>query len=228
MKKQLFISTLLTSSLLLTGCFSKSISAEEFKTALNDVKTYVNGEFASGDMNCHINDDLQYTYDFKEGEFFRYNSFALLIIVPITELECTWTKDGKYYHYVKYSANEKKNKDEEITKAEFDALMLVHKATMLTQLNRPITSTETYMSDENTESTYSYNSSSKTYSINAVVKYTVEMYEDGSMTSVEKQETNNISFKNNLPTQWKIKVDGKKTWKYSYGNAKFTNPKDNN
>ena len=77
MKKQLCLALLPV--LLTTGCFSSSVSQDKMKDQINEVENNINqGNFT----NVKIKDKLQYKFDYKEGEFYRYSDFALILIVP--------------------------------------------------------------------------------------------------------------------------------------------------
>ena len=234
MKKSMIL--VLLPALLTTGCFSSTIKEEKMEEVVNEVEsTITSGNFT----NVHINDKIQHKYEYKEGEFFYYNDFALLLIVPITELVCTWSQDGKYYHYEKYSANEKKNKDEEITKEQFDAYMAEHKKTIAYQLMNPVNASKkllgTYQYQETDytkyksikDTSYKYNSFEKEYTQKATGVYDLTMYEDGVEKTVEKEDKYTIVYKKGMPVKMTTKNDGDQTWKYTYGNAKFHNPKEN-
>ena len=234
MKKGILL--VLLPTLLTTGCFSSSIKEDKMKEVVAEVESNVNsGNFT----NVHINDKIQHKFDYKEGEFYRYSDFALLLIVPITELVCTWKQDGKYYHYEKYSANEKKNVDKEITKEEFDTYMAAHKLTVQYQLNVPVTASKkllkTYQYDEYTavkykdvvDTSYKYNSFEKEYTQKGTGLYDITQYEDGGEKTITKEEKHTINYKNGLPSSWTIKGDSEQKWKYSYGKAEFKNPKEN-
>lgn len=235
MKKSLLL--VLLPCLLTTGCFSSSINEDKMKEVVNEVEAKVSaGDFT----NVHINDKIQHKYDYKEGEFYRYSDFALLLIVPITELVCTWTQDGKYYHYEKYSANEKKNKDEEITKEQFDLYMAEHKKSVQYQLENPVKASKkllgTYKYEETDytkyksikDTSYKYNSFEKEYTQKGTGVYDVTLYEDGVEKTVEKEDKYTIVYKNGMPVKMTTKNDGDQTWKFSYGKAEFKNPKENN
>ena len=223
--------------LLTTGCFSSSIKEDKMKEVVAETESNVtSGNFT----NVHIKDKLQYKFDYKEGEFYRYSDFALILIIPYTELVCTWQQDGKYYHYEKYSVNEKKNKDQEITKEEFDLLMAEHKKTVQAQLMNPINESKRLLGTFNYEGTYitpykdiksvsfKYASIQKEYRQKGTGVYEETLYEDGVEKVIEKENKNTIVYKNGLPTQWTIKNDGDKKWQYQFGKAEFTNPKENN
>lgn len=219
----------LSSVLLMTGC-SKKLSEDKFKEVLQSVTDTVNA--GTEVTNVHIKDNAQYTYDYKEGEFFRYHSFALLILVPVTDTVCTWEEDGKYYHYVNNTLT-KKTEDVEISKDDFDKYMAEHKKTIQEALLRTVDAAKTLIAADpvtyiSVENKFSYATFEKTYKMSSKNTKEVEVTE-GSETKKEiREETNNIEFKNNLPKEWIIKNDGKKTWKYTYGDAKFTNPHNTN
>ena len=231
MKKQLCLALLPV--LLTTGCFSSSVSQDKMKDQINEVESNINqGNFT----NVKIKDKLQYKYDYKEGEFYRYSDFALILIVPYTELVCTWQENGHYYHYEKYSINEKKNKDEEITKEQFDAYMADHKKTVQTQLNNPIKEAKkllgTYTYEEYelrykevADVSCKYNFFEKEYTLKGTGIWEETIYEDGVETTKQKEQKDTLKFKKGLPTEWSYKNDGDKKWTYSYGKAEFKNPK---
>ena len=229
MKNKRLLLALPLVAFLLTGCFEKTISQDEFASkAVNEAERYLAQE-SDKITNVHIKTKLQYTYDYKEGEFYRYYMFALIVIVPLTELECVWKEDGKYYRYVDYSAQDNKHVDKEITKEEFDTYMAAGKTSILTRLTDPVTRVKELMNNaipyyETAEynNTYKYSSSDKVYTLTSSVTRPANY---GSEETTTDKYT--IKFKNSLPTKYSYKNDGEQTWEYSYGKAKFTNPKNN-
>ena len=230
MKKQFYLAFL---PLLLTGCLSKSVSKEKMADVISQAENNITtGSFT----NVHVNDKLQYKYDYKEGEFYREYMFALLLVVPITDLVCTWQEDGKYYHYENHSATSKKV-DEEITKEQFDVYMLAHKETMKNLLMSPIKESKKIMYPEQIPAedptkytsvkdvSYKSNLAGSTFTLKGTGVYTVDIYQDGQETKQEKEQKDTIKYSNNLPTEWSCKNDGEKKWNYKYGKAEFLNPK---
>ena len=231
MKKSILL--VLIPTLFTTGCFSSSISEDKMKQVVSDIETNIdNGNFT----NVHIRDKLQYQFDYKEGSFYRYHNFALLILVPITDTEATWEENGKYYHY-EYNSMTKKTIDEEIDKAAFDTYMVKHKASIAAQLMAPVNASKKLLGtydygeipvnkyEDIQGASYKLNSFEKKYTQKGTGIYYVDMYEDGVEKRVEKQDKHTIVYKNSLPIEWTTKNDGESKWKYSYGKAEFTNPK---
>ena len=230
MKKSVLL--VLLPCLLTTGCFSSSISEDKMKEVVSEVEAKVSaGDFT----NVHINDKIQHKYDYKEGEFYRYSDFALLLIVPITELVCTWSQDGKYYEELLNMMF-----DGKITKEQFDEYMAEHKKSVQYQLMNPVNASKkllgTYQYDdpyvtqykEVKDPSYKYNSFEKEYTQKGTGIYEVTLYEDGAEKTVQKEDKYTIVYKNGKPVKMTIKNDGDQTWKYSYGKAEFKNPKENN
>lgn len=226
MKYKLPLVILTMSTVLMTGCFAKTITKEKFDEAMVTVKQNIENV-----TNVHIKDKIQHTYDYKEGEFYRYNQFALLLVVPIAETECTWVEDGKYYHFYSNSTDSKKNENKEITAEEFSVYMLKHKVEIQTVLNRPFEEMKLFdgSNPDYSEITnsYKYSSLEKSYSLTTKAKFKVTLYEDGQDKTEYKDVKETYEFKKNLPSKWTKKLDGDSTWKYTYGKAEFKNPNDN-
>ena len=233
MKKVFYLAFL---PFMLTGCLSKSVSKDKMKEVVLAAETNITeGNFD----NVHAKDTNQYTYDYKEGNFFRSHMFALILVVPVTETICTWEQDGKYYHYEKHTTSSK-DVDKEITKDEFDTYMAAHKATMKSLLMSPISQSKKLLEPENIpeedpvkyetvkKESYKADMSGKTYTQKGTGVYKQSVYQNGGEQILEKEWSNTIKYTNNFPTEWSYNNDGKKKWNYSYGKAEFKNPKENN
>ena len=197
-----------TASLLLTGCFDKTVSKDDMKKIILDA-----GDAVTSVTNVRIRNKIQHSYDYKEGEFYRYHNFALIL----AETECVWKENGSYYHYVNYTWTDKYNTDKEITKEEFDTLMSKCKNEVIKTLLVPVQRAFDIIDDPAYETTCK--SSSGTYTMKSAKPNTASEGE----TSNEEKYT--IKFKNNLPTNYKIDINGEQDWKYQYGKAEFINPK---
>ena len=211
----------LSSVLLMTGC-SKKLSEDKFKEVLQSVTDTVNA--GTEVTNVHIKDNAQYTYDYKEGEFFRYHSFALLILVPVTDTVCTWEEDGKYYHYKKSVLE---NVDKEITEEQFNVYMATARGEICAKLNEGIMECENLLREEpelytDVKNAF-YQTAKGEYRLNSTMLYKTN--DNGE--EVTKQRKVIFLMKKNLPIKYTVKTDSDSTTSYTYGNAKFSKPEHN-
>ena len=214
------------SVLLLTGCFNKSISKEQFTEKLSEVKTHLL-EQNSDITNVHMQTGLGVAvhYEYKEGEFYDYSSLGILGI--LSERNATWLEDGKYYHYHS-SVGHRDAKVEEITKEQFDTYMAENKNTVITKLMEPVLEAELLNGEkpeQYLEVTNKYYEISKGFKLESKVKYQ-EPDKDDSSKMVDATKNYVFEFKNNLPTKYTYKTsNGSNTkYTYSYGNASFSKP----
>lgn len=166
--------------------------------------------------------------NYKEGEFFADETFALIIIVPITDKAWTWTEDGKYYHAEDHTNNDKDSYGE-ITKEKFDEYMAAGRQKIYNYLMEGINHCDNFLSAEPAGTYKTYKNSFKR-DMNGTYKMITEttyVETDSAGTETEKNAKYTFSMKKNLPTQFTTKNDGSESYyKYSYGNAKFTKPAD--
>ena len=101
-------------TLSLTAC-EKSIKEEEFNTQLASIReTLTTGEDERLN-DIHINNSLSTeAYNYKEGEYYSYKMFALILIVPITQGDYLWKEDGKFYHAERKTKKKKSPKNHSI------------------------------------------------------------------------------------------------------------------
>jgi len=237
MKKITVITLASLAAITLTGC-DKSLKKEQFAAVLDDVQsTVLSGEQTK---NVHINNKLSVNaYNYKEGEFYSYRSFFTVILITTDVYDCVWGNDGKYYHATRNKINGVGSESyNEITKDEFDSLMLEKKTTITEQLMIPVNSSRRLMREENPEgasevytsfkNSYKYSQIDKKYSMTSNVTYNTPS-KDNPEETIEAKKTLTFTYKNNLPSTFKTKdVNGKNTstqeWKYTYGKAEFYQP----
>ncbi len=202
-------------SLLLTGCFEKAINKEQFLEAVKNSQAVL--ESGEKVTNVRIRQGIQYSYDYKEGEFYRYHDFALIL----AETVIVWKEENKYYRYVNYTYTDKYNFDGEISKEQFDEYMGAGKKDLIKVLNNPLEKAGKIANNSDDavtyDATFKYSSMDKQYTLKATGK---------SLTSEEEYQYT-IKIKNNLPTEYKYNLNGSKsdtTWKYQYGKAELTKP----
>ena len=220
------IKSLITLSLvpvLLTGCSSaKKISEEQFKELHEQTVLYLS-DVNNVPANIHIaNKNSTTKYDYKEGEFYSYYSFALLILVPVTGGTYTWKEDGKYYHAVKDMFKSEKSYKKEITEEEFNDYMASHKQKVLEELNVPLLTATNLLNGselyENVQNTY-YSVGKTGWKLSSKAEYLSDNHKEYSYT---------IQFKDNLPVKYTSKVSSEKNsetvWKYTLGKASLSVP----
>ena len=214
-------------SILLTGCFNKSISKESFLEKLNEVRTHLVSD--NEDIkDVHIQASLAVHYDYKVGEFYDYSSLGILGI--LSERQCTWVEDGKYYHYHNHVGN-RNAKVEEISEESFNNYMNTHKLKIIEELLEPVVICEKLVEYENpyyTSVNNKYYQTSDGFILQSEVKYEAASSSDPEQ-KVEATKNINVEFKNKLPTVngSKTTQEGKKSTssiKYTYGKASFTKP----
>lgn len=222
------------STLLLTGC-NQNISKDKFNELVQEGKGKVQEV-----TNVNFHNKLSATaYNYKEGEFYSYKMFALLLIVPITSNEITWKdEDGKYYHYKQDSLTSTKTSSE-ITDEQFAANMTAHKAKIVSELLNPLSKAELLMT-ENVEEYKSINNKftknglKNQYTLKSTCKYEVrtnEVYDGDTLVSYDSEEKTDtftiVLNKEGLPVTYTSKIDGSETkWTYNYGKAELNLPED--
>lgn len=211
MNKKLFL-IVPAITLLLTGCFDKTVSKENMIKVLEEAESAFMSE-QSLFTNVRIRNKIQHSYDYKEGEFYRYHEFALIYY----QTECIWVENGEYYHYLVDGWNSKLNVDAKVSKEEFDELMGKAKNKITNELFRPIDKAYQIATKDDPTFKNTYKSNSGTYTVKSERQY---------VTSEGQSETEKyvIKFKNNLPTRYQINNNGEQDWKYQYGKAEFINP----
>ena len=212
-------------ALTLTSCVN-GISKDEYEAKLSEVEAnYANI------TDVHINNRNNTTkYDYKEGEFYGYYNFALIIFVPITQGTYTW-KDGDKYYHTEVHADSSKTKKSEISKEQFDTYMTAHKAKILSLMSEVTLKIHDFMQENPTtvskaENEYKYDSFNKEYHFYSKV---VETYQD-SEGNPEKTDYF-VSFKDQKLKEYHAKTGTSDSYRYfSYGDAKFNEPTmpDNN
>ena len=228
MKKLSAITLLSVASLILTGCFDKTISKEKFEENLNDVKTHLTWE--NEDItDVHINSRLNIeVYNYKEGEFFSYKYFAIALIVPISYGDYTWKDGDNYYHYHD-DVIDSHDKLTVLSEESFNTYMAQHKATLISVLSKPVNACEDLMSEQPTlydNVTCKYQQTSKkVFRLNATGSYETQDSSNPEQM-VTKTAKVTIDFKDRLPIKYKYttKTDSEDTWKYEYGSAAFAAP----
>ena len=223
MKKLTLLNLLIVPALLLTGC-AKNIDKEAFLEKLADVKENV--VVTNSDIkNVHIHNGLNVTtYDYKEGEYYAYHTFVIIIIIPYKSEEFIYKNNDKYYQINTYTDSSKDTK-KEITQDEFNLLMLARKQKIIDELNDPISAIDRLIDEEDDE----YKSIKNSFSaggntLNFTSNVVKETYDSEKEENKDIKGKINISFKNNLPTKYETKVDGNTVWSYSYGNATLKIP----
>ena len=212
------IITLSLLPLLLTGCVSKGISQDEFLPKKEASEAYL-----SDANNCPTDIHIQNKggvekYDYKEGEFYTYRMFALILIVPVTSGTYTWKEDGKYYHAETHT-DSKKNKKSEITEEQFNTYMLQHKAKIMSELNVPLARVNDLLNPN--EEIYS-SVDNKFYALGdtgwkmiSKVSYVDENAKDAKIT---------IEFNHDLPVKYTTKTDSESYYKYELNKATLVPP----
>ena len=140
MKRKCFVLLPILSSLSLTSCFNitKPISKEKFLEKFNQITSNYE-DISNCPKNIHINTKLSVDrYDYKEGEYYSYYMFALIVVVPITSGVYTWKEDGKYYRAETHT-DSSKNKYFEISEEQFNSYMESHKQKIWNLIGEPIT-----------------------------------------------------------------------------------------
>lgn len=226
-----FKSVILTLSIpmLLTGCFSSSISKDKYISKIDSAETMVNVDSPKiDDVNIHDKLSIE-LYNYKVGEFYSFRYFALALIVPISYGTYTWKENGKYYH-----AKKELTKDlvtTEITEQQFNEYMESHRVTISEKLKEPLRNVKSII-DGNSEvytlKTAKYTSSMFSKDYKATLNSVYYEYDSASDSQVEREMVHTLTINNNLPKSYtsKEKKDGgsDNKWTYSYGKAKFTNP----
>ncbi len=225
---------LMTFPFLLSGCV-KSINSEQFNEKFATVEAnFDNDETFPKRLHINTKNNTR-TYDYKEGEYYRHTTWALIILVPVTSNTSTWTQDGKYYYYNKteFSSNPEFR---EITKEQFDSYMTAGLATIKNSFANPINKAKELMSYDNE------NSESEDSSIIREYKTVENKYSTkGSQITIRSDATPNvegsetihftIDFTNGYPSRY-YSVVGKNgneeniTYKVNY--SQFNPPVDPN
>lgn len=236
MKKYIPLSLLALSSIVLTGCSQSKLKAqygEMVQEGKNKVAEVTNVKFHN---KLSVN-----SYNYKEGEFYAYKMFALILIVPVSEQNYTWKENGEYWHYTSNSIGNKKTLTK-IDEETFNSMMAAHKATITAELLNPLLKAEQLMDENQTE----YKSVSNKFKNNmfngqsslqsTAVKEVVTSQDDcdaetGQCTTVVDNTTEEttkytIALKKSLPVKYTVETDSEQTWTYTYGNAEFTVPDD--
>ena len=236
MKKNILKVLALTSvtSLVLTGCFLKKLSQDEFLSRLDDVKGQLT--LTNEKMNdIHINNKLNVNvYNYKEGEFYAYKMFALILIVPVTEGEYIYKQDGKFYQ-IKTHTDSKKDTKTEISEEQFNILMLERKQSMIDRLMMPVNTCEglingtTEQEYKSVKNTFKGSKKKLQFVSNVTFDVTTNEYNDETGVTEEKVEEKKgkftITFESNLPKKYINKTDdGETTWDYCYGKAELNLP----
>ena len=181
------------------------------------------------------------SYNYKEGEFYAYKMFALILIVPVSEQDYTWKENGEYWHYSYNSVGNKKTLAK-ITETVFEQYMNVGKGKVTEYLLNPLLKAEQLM-DENqvqyksVSNKYKKNIFKDQYTLVSTAKEEIVTSHDeyneetGEYTPVidsteEKTTTFTIALKKSLPVKYTTKDDSEQTWTYTYGDAEFTVPDD--
>lgn len=206
-------------ALTLSSCVN-GISKEEYETKLSEVEA----NFANI-TDVHINNKNSTTkYDYKEGEFYGYYNFALLILVPVTQGTYTW-KDGDKYYHAEVHIDSSKSKKNEITKEQFDTYMSAHKVSLITLMSEVTAKIHDFMQENpvtvtKAENTYGYDTINNEYHFQSKTELTIS----GGDTDVQKTEYF-ISFKDQKLKEYHSKSGDSDSYRYySYGNAKFNEP----
>lgn len=234
MKNKLLINVALMSSILLTGCQS-SISKEKFLKVYDKAK--VNCALDSSEYdNILIHNQLSTSkYNYKAGEFYSYNTFALILIIPYIEGKYTWKEGDKYYHATTHT-DSKKDTYVEINEEQFNAYMEAGRLEIYNMLNKFFTIGDYLLDDEHEEgsSPYEYKSVSNKYTYNVFKKYTAVRskatkttteYVDGSEVEKEMTDEYLLEFANDMPHYYYSKINDSETkWTYEYGKAKLNKP----
>ncbi len=236
MKKYIPLSLLALSSIVLTGC-SQSKLKSQYSDMVQQGKAKVTEV-----TNVKFHNKLSVnSYNYKEGEFYAYKMFALVLIVPLSEQNYTWKEDGKFWHYTYNSIGNKKSLTE-ITETVFEQYMAAGKAKVVEELLNPLSKAETLMDENQTEyksvsnkykknilnDQYTLTSTAKKEVITSHDEYNEETGEYSTVIdSTEEQTTKyTIVLKKGLPIKYSTKTDSEQTWTYTYGNAEFTVPDD--
>ena len=230
------------STLVLTGCFDSNLSQEKFQAQLDQVRTNINVNNEKL-QDVHINSKLSIeVYNYKEGEYFSYKYFALVLIIPISYGDYTWKEDGKFYNYHDDVINSQ-DKLTELTEEQFNERMAARKAQILAKLMEPVNQAQAFINNQDSLSSQEEGGEDvvvESYSIYSQFKNSFSKSYDGiyKMTTVAtyyKQEpkyntsdgdskTFKFQFKD-LPVRFdKGKND---YFKYSYGNSAFSSPVNN-
>ncbi len=240
MKTSKLIKLLPLTTLLLTGCFDQSISKEDFAAKLEEINQNLNVENEKL-KNCRAQSRLGIeTYNYKEGEYYSYKYFALILIIPVSYGSYTWKDDAGYHNFEDKSiGNDVKS---ELTEEEFNTKMEGRKATILGVFRKPYEIAkalmdENYLNYLNPEGFFDYSltyankytKNGNTYKIISTATYTYNAdHQNGNDDVMSVKYT--ITFKDNLPTKLeteKKERDGDKSkdhWKYSYSNSAFSDP----
>lgn len=244
MKSTKLFKLLPLTTLLLTGCFDQNISKEDFAAKLEEINQNLNADNEKL-KNCRAQSRLAIeTYNYKEGEFYSYKYFALILIVPISYGSYTWKAEDGYYHFEDKAAGTdvKSTLDEE----QFNLKMEGHKSTILGVFRKPYETAKALMNEDYLnylqpegifEYTVSYankyTKNGNTYKIISTMTYNYNAdHQESNDETVSMKYT--ITFKDNLPTKVETERkerDGDKSkdnWTYTYGNAAFSDPTASN
>ena len=236
MKKYIPLSLLALSSIVLTGCSQSKLKAQ-YGEMVQEGKAKV-----AEVTNVKFHNKLSVnSYNYKEGEFYAYKMFALILIVPVSEQDYTWKENGEYWNYTYNSVGNKK-KLTKLTEEAFQQHMNIGKGKVTENLLNPLLKAEVLMDENQTQyksvsNKYKKNILKDQYTLTSTVKEEIITSHDecdpetGVCTPVvdsteEKTITYTISLKKSLPVKFTTKDESEQTWTYSYGDAEFTVPDD--
>lgn len=230
------------STLVLTGCFDSNLSQEKFQAHLDEVNANINADNEKL-QDVHINSKLSIeTYNYKEGEYFSYKYFALVLIVPISHGDYTWKEDGKFYNYHDDLINSQ-DKLTELTEEQFNERMVARKAQILAKLMEPVNQAQAFINNQDSLSSQEEGGEDiivESYSIYSQFKNSFSKSYDGiyKMTTVATYNKENPNYNTSdgdsktFKFQFKdlpVRFDKGKNdyFKYSYGNSAFASPVNN-
>lgn len=223
MKKTALLIALPLLSMTLTSC-QQSVKEEKFISMLDEVKTTLSSDDERlKDVKIYSNLNTE-VYNYKEGEYYSYKMFALIIIVPITQGDYVWKEDGKYYHAETHT-DSKKDRCTEITEEVFLSKMVAYKEKILNKLSEPLNTTYELMEGtdkyESIKNHYQYDSLEKTYIFTSQVENKAI---DESGSEILNKSTITIKYKNGLPILNRSKGESTSKWTYSYGKSELVKP----
>ncbi len=230
------------STLVLTGCFDSNLSQEKFQAQLDQVRTNINVNNEKL-QDVHINSKLSIeVYNYKEGEYFSYKYFALVLIIPISYGDYTWKEDGKFYNYHDDVINSQ-DKLTELTEEQFNERMVARKAQILAKLMEPVNQAQAFINNQDSLSSQEEGGEDvivESYSIYSQFKNSFSKSYDGiyKMTTVATYNKENPNYNTSdgdsktFKFQFKdlpVRFDKGKNdyFKYSYGNSAFASPVNN-
>ena len=223
MKRNALIIALPLLGMMLTSC-QKTLKQEAFASMLDEVKATLSSDNEKlNDVKIYSNLNTE-VYNYKEGEYYSYKMFAIILIVPIIDAKYVWKEDGKYF-YAESHTDSKKDKLTEITEEQFNEKMAASKEKIRSELSWPVTMSESLMNGtstyENVKNTYQYDSLNKTYVLTSKVQ---SKGQDESGSEVLKDSTITIKYKNNLPILYRSKGESTTKWTYAYGKSELVKP----